>query len=301
MKSKLPRFIFTIFCCIGSVSALAQQDPTQVFENKLEAYLQHIDYLRRDSSKAKQDSLILVNTRMMAYIKKVCIQQPNTLQDEVRPSDSVGVALPGMNILTSDDNKLRVYCWDTWTGSYQRHFNSIAQFTDNGKATRIKVFNDISGGDDDAEKAGTFFSDICTVHTMLGKAVYLLMDHKVYGTKGGAHVIHAYTIDKGSLIPMPIFKTNGKLQSTVAVENDLAPYGEWAEDDANIKLTDDRKTMYVPLLKKEVPSSPRKDSVDDKKAIVTPVVHEAAGKDYYIYRFDGFHYVYDKEANRSLK
>ena len=302
----MPRFIATcLLCCACSLLAHAQLDPSQVFENKIEAYMQHIDYLRRDTtSKVKQDSLLIVSTQMMAYLKRTCTHQPNTLQDEVRPTDSLGNAPAGLNIITSDDNKLRIYCWDTWTGTTQHHFNALAQFTDNGKATRIKVLNDIMGGDDNGERAGSFYADILTLHTMLGKPVYLVLDHKVYGGRGGTHAVHAYTIDKGSLIPIPIFKVNGKLQHTVAVEHDTAPYGEWAEDDANIKLSDDRKTMFVPLLKKEVPSNPRKDSLDDVRKTPVAVVTtetEAAAKDYYIYRFDGFHYVYDKVANKSLK
>ena len=155
------------------------------------------------------------------------------------------------------------------------------------------------------DRAGTLYSDICVVHTLLGKTYYLLMDHKMYSSKGGGHAIHAFTIDKGSLIPAAIFKTNGKLQHTIAVEHDVAPYGEWAEDDANIKLSDDRKTMYVPLLKKDVPPPVlRRDSLAEaKQPQQAPSTEpcEQNSRDYYIYRFDGFHYVYDKDANKSLE
>jgi len=304
-NKKLPFIAFLLLCLSCGLHSYAQQDPTQVFENKLEVYLMRLDYLRRDtSSKIKQDSLLIVNTQMMAYLKKACIHQPALLQDEVRPADSAGVPGPGINIVTSDDNKLRIFCWDTWTGSNQHHFNALAQFAAGNNTTRIKVFNDIAGSEENTERGGTWFTDICTLHTMLGKTIYLVLDHKVFGSKGGTHAIHAYTIDKGSLIPVPIFKTNGKLQNTVVVEHDMAPYGEWAEDDAYIKLSDDRRTMFVPLLKKEQPSRPGKDSLDNAKkpvVVAVPTEAEAAARDYYIYRFDGFHYVYDKEANKSLK
>jgi len=299
----LPFITMLILCCAAGSNAIAQQDPAQAFENKIEAYLKQIDYLRRDTaSKVRRDSLLLVNTQLMTYMKKTCARQAGLLQDEVRPTDSSGNPLTAMNILTSDDNKLRVYCWDTWTGRTQHYINAIAQVGGKGNAVHVKVLNDITGGDENGEHGGTWFTDVCSVRTLLGKTYYLLMDHKVYGARGGAHAIHAYEIDKGSLIPAPIFKTNGKLQNTIAVEHDIAPYGEWAEDDANIKLSDDRRTMFVPLLKKDLPALSKKDSLDEsrKMATVTPVEGGHTG-DYYIYRFDGFHYVYDKEANKALK
>lgn len=295
-------FLFITTLLSLGMQARAQQDPTAALESKIEECLHRIDNLRRNESKFRDDSLQVVSAQLMTYLKKTCSRQSGLLQDEVRPTDSVGNPITGMNILTSEDNKLRIYCWDTWTGKSQHSFNALAQIAAKGNATRVKVMNDIAGGDDNADHAGTYFTDICTVHTMLGKTVYLLMDHKVFGNRGGNHAVHSYEIDKGSLIPVPIFKTNGKLQNTVAVEHDLAPYGEWAEDDANIKLSDDKKTMFVPLLKKELPALSRKDSLDEaKKLATTPNTDASLKGDYYIYRFDGFHFVYDKEANKGLK
>jgi hypothetical protein len=295
-------FLFIITLLSITLSASAQQDPTTALENKIEDYLHHIDKLRRSEGKFRDDSLQVVNAQLMTYLKRTCSRQSGLLLDEVRPTDSAGNPLTGMNILTSDDNKLRIYCWDTWTGKSQHSINALAQVAAKGNATRIKVLNDIAGGDDNGDHAGTYYTDICVVHTMLGKTVYLLMDHKAFGNRAGSHAVHSYEIDKGSLIPVPIFKTNGKLQNTVAVEHDLAPYGEWAEDDANIKLSDDKKTMFVPLLKKELPTLSRKDSADEAKKLASNANNDAALKgDYYIYRFDGFHFVYDKEANKGLK
>lgn len=298
--------IVLLLCLVCSMGLKAQQDPSQVVENKIEAWLQCINRLHRENiNRQKQDSLWLVNAQMMAYLKKICARQPGTLQDEVRPTDSAGNPLSGINILTSQDNRLRIYCWDTRTGAYQNHFNAIAQVAAKGGNTRMLVLNDIAGGDANDDRAGTLYSDVCRVRTLLGKTYYLVMDHKVYNNRGGGHAIHAYTIDKGSLIPAAIFKTNGKLQHTIAVEHDMAPYGEWAEDDANIKLSDDSKTMYVPLLKKDSPA-PRRDSLEVKPVTAAAGTADNANagtgsRDYYIYRFDGFHYVYDKEANKSLK
>jgi hypothetical protein len=300
VNKTLSRSIFLLlsFLVLGH-STKAQSDMTQTVESKIEAWLQSIDRLGRENlDKRKQDSLRLVNAELMAYLKKVCTRQPGTLQDEVRPIDSNGNPLPGMNVLTSDDNKLRIYCWDTHTGQYQNHYDAIAQVAAKGGATHVLVLNDIAGGDANGDRAGRLYSDICMVHTLLGKPYYLVMDHRMYHGKGGGHAIHAYTIDKGSLIPAAIFKTNGKLQHTMTVEHDMAPYGEWAEDDANIKLSDDRKTMYVPLLKKDSPATARRDSAS--RATDANTDEEKGTPGYYIYRFNGFHYMYDKEANKSL-
>lgn len=75
---------------------------------------------------------------------------------------------------------------------------------------------------------------------------------------------------------VPFFKTSNKIVSSIGFEYDLATaVNKNVSYAPDFKFSKDKKTLYVPLIAKN---------------------NAITGK-YLVYKFNGYHFVYDKNAN----
>jgi hypothetical protein len=109
-------------------------------EDRILADFARINYLRDRPGDKSLDTLLTINKKLLRYLVNACNNNPNLLT-----ADFKRVAVEDqMNILTSEDGKVRIYNWDTQKGGAGNYFNALVQFRINDSVTAVSVLNDIS-------------------------------------------------------------------------------------------------------------------------------------------------------------
>lgn len=147
-----------------------------------------------------------------------------------------------IQIKTSGDGNFRIYSWDTWTGGTMHEFNTIYQWSDNGK-----VFSKLPRAD--KNDPGSFVSQIFTV-SISGKPHYLAVTNATYSTKDARQSIAAYTINNGKLIDtVKFFKTKTKRFNRIDVGFDFFSVVDKPERPLELITYDDKlKIIYIPVV-----------------------------------------------------
>jgi hypothetical protein len=157
-----------------------------------------------------------------------------------------------VDIKTSSDGYFRMYSWDTWTGGTMHEFNTIYQWTENGKVFTKVVPHTIK------DDPGSFVSQIFTV-TINNKPYYLAVTNGVYSNKDARQSISVYTIDNSKLIDtVKFFKTKTKRLNRIDVDFDFFSVVDRPERPLELIAYDDKqKVIYIPVVdeKEQVTSS----------------------------------------------
>ena len=208
----------------------------------------------------------------------MCRLQPMIMREEFHNIGDIDGHLNGINILTSGDKRLRIYCWDTWTSKALHRFNTLVQYRTTDSISLV-AWADIGADRGHIGRTSSCYSEITTIYTADDKPIYLLMSYSINNGNEGNHSVQAYTIDS-TLSPVAVFNKDGGVTNMLRVQSDRAIRGVWPDDDTNIKLSADGNYLYVPILKKS----------NSKKI-------KKGEKSYYVYKFDGREFVYRKNLN----
>jgi hypothetical protein len=139
-------------------------------------------------------------------------------------------------ITTSTDGLFRVYSWDTWLGGTAHDFSSIAQFQSGGSTFLGKI-----GG-------MGFFPEVFTVKTRQ-KTYYLAVSHGIFSTADAGQSLQAYTIEQNELRLVELFKTKGKMSTSISFEFDFFSVVDRPERPLKlIKYDEKKKTISVPVI-----------------------------------------------------
>jgi hypothetical protein len=248
-------------------------------EQTMNEYLSQIKEYSGDTGREAQTSLWAANISLMAYLKNMCRLKPEIIREEFQTVGDIDGKLYGMNILSSEDKRFRIYCWDSWTNRDMHRFNSLVQYSREEEIVTV-TWADASEGSGKRGKALNCFSEINTVYTSEDKPIYLVMSFSIKDGNEGAHEVTAYTIDS-VLRPVNIFNHYGEMRNTLKVSNDKASRGIWTDDDTNIKISPDGRAVYVPVIK-----TGRAEREYDKNE-----------KNYHVYLFNGSEFVYKENLN----
>src|SRR5690606_16273237 len=118
-----------------------------------------------------------------------------------------------IDLISSDDNRLRVYSWNNHLGGTMRFFNQIFQFKSSEQITA-----DVHLAEKDPQ---AFFSKIYTVQNKNNENIYLVISNSILSSKYSVQHINAYKIDTGNLGKIPIFKTKTSTLDQISVEYDF--------------------------------------------------------------------------------
>jgi hypothetical protein len=234
-------------------------------DTKLAALLDKIAYWDNDTTGKRDDSLEKANDRISAYIQKVGSKNSSTLSAAF-PKAARGP----LSVISSDDNKIRLYSWDTRMGGSMRLYYDLIQYmTDNG--VKVKDMRDPKAEED----YGCDYNGIFTIHTAGNKTIYLVCGYAIESTKDRHEAVEAYTIDGSVFKKFDLFKTKTKSLNTIGYGYDqFASMGDDHQKDLpTIHLSKDFKNLYIPIVNGEI--------LTDK---------------YLVYVFDGNNYVFDKNA-----
>jgi len=143
-------------------------------------------------------------------------------------------------VATSTDGVFRIYSWDTWLGGTAHIFNNLIQYETGGKIQ----FSTIEGG-------YGFYPVVFTLKTKT-KTYYLANGHGIFSTRDSGQSLEAYTIEKGQLLPVELFKNRAKLSHSISIEFDFFSVVERPERPLKlIKYDEVKKIIYVPVIGKE--------------------------------------------------
>jgi len=230
-------------------------------------YLKRISYWASATKYAPEesDSLIDLNRKLMGYVINFGGNADN-LTARFPRSEALGLIS-----MASDDNKLKLYAWDTWTGNTMHYFNAVAQYS-RGNGAGVKILNDIS----DTTKTpdpGAYVTEINTVHTSDGKVVYLVTDCTVASKNEKATGIKAYTIENGELKNLSFFKTKKLITNYIDLVYNIS-YDPVNSFVSVIHFSADKKELFIPVV-----------SADGRLA-----------NKYWVYVFNGEMYVFKKQS-----
>jgi hypothetical protein len=175
-----------------------------------------------------------------------------------------------ISISTSDDNKFRIYSWDTETGGTMHNFENVYQFQGkNGKA------HSSTSSDDDETGAGAFVSDIYTLDTKAGK-VYLARFSAILSTSLSYQSIDLFKIENNSLNDkIKLFRTTSGLQNSIGFQYDFFSVVDRKERPIKLILYDKQaKVIKIPVV------------IEDKKNPNGRVTNK-----FIVYRFNGTYFV----------
>lgn len=249
----------------------AKGQSMQDVQDKILYYVRSIERLDTSSNLDRRDSLRVFNKNLLNYLTETCLKNPATLK-----YDFATLKNSGFNILTSEDKKFRIYCWDVMRGGSAHSFNALIQY-DVQTGTKIKILNDDSNTEEGVVSSGSYYSDLYTFHTASNKTVYLAIGHGIIWSGAGGDDISAYTIENGELNDsIKFFQTPTRSFNSIEFSYDLTDY---VNSDKNVgypefKLSSDKQTLYVPIIKKN-------DEITSK---------------FLVYKFNGYKFVYDKNA-----
>ena len=222
------------------------------------------EYNGNDEKISASDSLGDVNDKLTAYLKKVSVKYPQTIT-----APYTKAIKSGLTVITSDDNKLRCYSWDTRMGGTMRNYSDYIQYQGtNGmhlKCMDCDTVNIDYGGD---------YRGITTLHTQAGKTIYCLYTYSIGSTKDRGESIDAYEIAGNELKPANIFKTKTKKLSSIGYGYDMFASSDGDKDIPSIHFGKDNKRLYIPIVDGEIVTAK-----------------------YLVYVWDGNQWVFDKDAH----
>lgn len=201
---------------------------------------------------------------LLKYLRSICTEA------KVMNSPLSAAQKAGLQVVTSEDRKLRFYSWYTNNGGTMGIFDSLVVYDPGKGKLRCEVLH--PSEDSEPGDAGSKYLSIDTIKINDGRPVYLVQDASSYSSAFGARRIESYVITNGKLAKFPLFQTPKKTLDTI--EHPWVGY----KPGEVIELSPDKQTLRIPLIKT--------DAGD---------ISKATGKflDYY---FNGSRYVFGKKS-----
>lgn len=189
------------------------EDSTFHYMQSIKKYSQY-NYSRNID--AQIDSLYLYHFLLSEYLKNKLSTQPLTLWAEFAAAEK-----EGLHVATSEDKKVRIYCWNEEGGGTMMSWNSIIQYA-TGSGTNAEII--YCGTCDSANEgnAGDFYSHIYTIHKKNNKPVYLAILGGRAWNSYGSRDIRAFAIENDTFNhSIKIFKKGKEYFNDIGYAYDL--------------------------------------------------------------------------------
>lgn len=209
---------------------------TKQVDKQLTSMLQKISNYSQNQAD-DYEKLEATNDEILKLLKKSSVE-PQMMKAPLKEATA-----NGLSAFVSDDKKLRCYCWDTLTGGTMHFFYSLIAYDIGNNKIKCNVLNP-SNKNPEGEDPGSCIEGVDTIKTTDGKTVYLVRDLFIGSGMIHGRSITAYILANGKLIEYPFFQTSKKLLKSINFG-----FGEYS-DEAEIKLSSDKKTLKIPVIKK---------------------------------------------------
>jgi hypothetical protein len=199
-----------LFIAILSLSLAAKAQTVKQIEDRMYRYTKSIDKWGEDDEEF-YDSLKKDNKDLLNYMVRKLAKAPATLL-----YDFPKLKKSRIDILTSDDNKFRIYCWAIGYNSTAQSFDALLQYqSDSG--TKIKILNDDSKGVEGDVYTGAYYKALFTIATKTRGNIYLVISNEVASGAMGAIILKAYSVENGKLCDPYAYLKQQKGHSTLSL------------------------------------------------------------------------------------
>lgn len=169
-------------------------------EKELNAHLQHIQYWRYEYSAEdtsfpgevnQDDSVKNANRQLLQYLLNEGKRKTELLKADIKlPENS------DLKYVTSEDKKLRIYCWDIQAGLPTHYYNAIAVFETSG-ALLTAVINEVPESIVESTPTGYMYTEIAAITGNGGAKYYLPFFTAQSVEQGVTKGVQAYTLNAG--------------------------------------------------------------------------------------------------------
>jgi len=263
---RLNRVLLIIFFAL-LLPALAGGQSIYDIDMKLSALLQKVNYWDEfdyhDPTSTTKDSLDKANEDLYQYLLRTCSKVPATLT-----ADLPKAMRNRMTIVSSLDEKVKLYSWDSRMGGSNHYYENIAQYQTPEGVRAVDMRDSIT------QDRGSNFEGIATVYSWSGKTVYLVRDYRILSARSRQERLRAFILADGRLKQLPLFKIRNERTHEISITYDQIKTGRRfpLKYMPEIHLSLDRQRLYVPTV------------ADDD---------EMTGR-YYVYEFDGEQFIYHR-------
>ncbi len=209
----------TLFIAVLLLSFAGRAQTVKQIEDRMYRYTISIDKWGVDDGEF-YDSLTKANKDLLNYMVRKLAKAPATLL-----YDFPKLKKSRIDILTSDDNKFRIYCWAIGYSSTAQSFNALIQYQSDS-VTKIKILNDDSKVVEGDVYTGAYYKALFTIATKTRGNIYLVISNVVASGAMGAIILKAYSVENGKLCDtIPLFKTAKNTLNTFSFYYDLSLSG----------------------------------------------------------------------------
>jgi hypothetical protein len=166
-------------------------------EKELNAHLQHIQYWRYEYAAEdtsfpgevnQEDSVRNANKQLLEYLLNEGKRKAELLKADIKlPENS------DLKYVTSEDKKLRIYCWDIQAGTSTHYYNAVAIY-DVGGALKMAIINEVPAAIAASTPTGYIYTSVETIIGNNGAKHYLPFFTSQSVEKGVTKGVAAYTI-----------------------------------------------------------------------------------------------------------
>lgn len=250
------------------------QSPLEV-EAKIKEWVGGINYWRfqysaEDTSFGHEvvarDSIFAKNAQLMQYLLTTAPKVPGILKRKFELPDDVD-----MNIISTEDKKLTLFCWNTHTGTMADFYNAVALYETADGVKTLKIAEVVNEGT--VQKASGEYYDVLAITNNKGERCYIMLARLKMAEKDMLNIVASYIVQGNQLKTAELFLGGTSAGKYITYMYDyMSNYDfEKMKEINTIHLSKNGKKLYIP----EVDSN-----------IMT-------GK-WQVYNFDGSKFVYDK-------
>jgi hypothetical protein len=233
-----------IFFAFTQINARAQRTlSVEQIENTSLEFLKRLENWSLKSYDTSQyDSMAYINKKLLDYLEMSVKNNPATLTASFKRLKE-----KRFNIVTSDDRKVRIYCWDILGTGTARSFNVLLQYKKTN-GIGVQIINDDSQAEEDAACTGAYYRQLSAVKTRTGDFVYLPISNIVVWSGAGVQQIDAFKIERDTIKwNIQIFKTGNRTLSSISCEYDLSKdVNKMSREIPHIELSADKKKIAYP-------------------------------------------------------
>lgn len=185
------------------------------------------------------DSIYAMNDSLTNYLLQVAPTQPGVLKRKPMLAENADI-----KIVTTEDKKLAIYCWNSHAGKLD-FYNAIALYETNDGVKSIKLANvsDARG----LEKASGEFYDVLSITNESGR-YYIFQARVKMSEKEVLNIMTAYTVADNQLKAYELFEGGASSGRFVTYIYDyMANYDfEKMKEVHTVHLSKNGKKLYIP-------------------------------------------------------
>lgn len=231
--------VFVAYSLVVSFTAI--RDRSVDVEKKLLGLFKNLHNLIKSDAYERDEKMERLNKKLFDKILYSTSHYPETINFSFHK-----IREKCVQILDSEDSNVRLYSWDTYLGGTMGVYGNIVQYK-----SEDTVFSEPLSNSFIFSNYDNFFCKSIFTFDTLGNTYYLIVKTSKYSSKDAAESVTAYTIEKGKLIKVKLFRSKKGIAHTVNLYYNFYSVVNRKERPIRlIKFNKKRKVLSLPIINK---------------------------------------------------